>query len=520
MEKVNILLVEDNPEHQKLLCHVLEDNRPFVKIVVAGTGKQCKDILKKEDFDCIVMDHNLPDMNGDQLLLELSDRENRTGRKFCPILSISSSKKQDIVISNIRNGSVDFVPKTQAIEPNVLWERIQNALRDRKNQKMERNRMEKRRRELVRMAEMDALTGLYNRRYFQRQLKRGNYARDRRRYISCAMIDIDHFKQINDSYGHSTGDRVLQSISRTIRQNLSGGDAAIRWGGEEFVVFLASTELTRAWIWAENLRKQIEKKSFECGDEDFHVTASIGLTSLETKKVGPDTIETIDQAMYQAKMFGRNRVCTADMVAYMNILRDITAKPGSVLEKRRLFLETIQSQLGPTQKMHLTMHSQRVTEIAMDLARRKGFSERKLAWTYQAGLLHDIGKCVIPEALLAKLTPLSREEFGIINMHSGFGAKIAEALGAEKWVCSAIEHHHLPYEQMRHYPANFDGAKLLCLADALATMTGGRPYRKAINHKQAIDELNRFAGKQFDPQWVKLSEQSTAESNAKHSVSA
>ncbi len=507
MENVNILLVEDNPEHQKLLCQALEDNRPFVQIVIASTGVECKEALKKQNFDCIVMDHNLPDMNGDQLILDLSDRQLRRDQKACPILSISSSKKQDIVISNIRNGSVDFVPKTQAVQPDVLWERIQNALRDRDNQKLEKQRMEKRRQELVRMAEMDPLTGLYNRRYFQRQLKRGNFQRDRRRFISCLMIDVDHFKFINDTYGHNTGDRVLKSLSRSIRQNLSGGDAAIRWGGEEFLVFLASTELTKAWIWAENLRKQIEAKTFEHGEEDFNVTISIGVMSLETKKVDRATIEQADQALYLAKNLGRNMVCTDGMVTCLEKLDTSVQSRGNVLDNRNRFLRTMEPMLGPTQKMHLTVHSERVTEIAMDLARRKGYSERKLGWTYQAGLLHDIGKCILPESLLAKITPLSREEFSIINLHSRFGARIAEGLGAEKWVKNAIQYHHLPYEQMQNYPAEFDGAKLLCLADALATMTAGRPYRKAIAHSQAIEELNRYAGKQFDPQWVKLSEQ-------------
>lgn len=168
--------------------------------------------------------------------------------------------------------------------------------------------------ELEMLAKRDALTGLYNRHALQEQLS-AELARATRYHhpLSLVMLDIDHFKRINDTYGHSAGDACLRYVARLMRSCCRGQDFAARFGGEEFVVIMPHTDVDGAVHFAERLRLEVQQSSIRYGKSSFHCTVSAGVAGLTESRSQPESlIEAADKALYQAKGAGRNRVCRAD----------------------------------------------------------------------------------------------------------------------------------------------------------------------------------------------------------------
>ncbi len=499
MQPVRILLVEDDPAHQNLLKQALVTNRPFVDVCVVSTGDEFRKAIQRQRFDCALVDYKLPDINGDELL-----RAVENDLHGCPALVISSSETQQVAVSSIRSGSLDFIPKTEALEGDMLWQRIQVAIRKTGKKRAEQRKIERRQGQLARLAETDQLTGLYNRRYLDRQLQDGTYQRDRRRKMSCIMLDIDHFKEINDIYGHAVGDTLLKDIAETVRTSLSGGDAALRWGGDEFLILHSSTGLCEAWVWSRGLKNHIEHRSFRAGRKDIDVTVSVGIINFPTTKMGQEMIDLTDQAMYLAKRQGRNRICTWPMVAVEQAMVKIQRDgPDDPARRRIEFLASCDGIFGPTQKQQLWDHCKTVGAVVNKLGQVMDIPKKNLETFQLAGLFHDLGKSVIPEDLLAQQAPLTKQQWPVINSHSDFGADMALQLGTVREVAACIRDHHRPYSQAYATDSFVRlGARIICAADALTAMTEERPYRPARSHEEALAELTRGSGAQFDPQVV------------------
>ena len=496
MQSVKIILVEDDREHQELLRHALTAERPLVDVHVVATGRGFREALQQQRFDCAVVDFNLPDINADELLEAV-----RKDLHGCPALAISSSEAQDVAVSSIRSGSVDFIPKAEALEGDRLWKRVEAAIRKTERRQAERRAISRRQDRLARQAETDQLTGLHNRRYLDRQLKANAYQRDRRGAMSCIMMDIDHFKKVNDIHGHAVGDALLKDTAQMVRTGLSERDAALRWGGDEFLVLRPSTDLCEAWVWSEELRSRIGKQVFRVGRTDCTVTVSMGIVNFPTPNMGQEMIELADKAMYLAKRQGRDRVCTRPMVAVDQTLAELERNGPSDLARRRVeFLSSCEGILGPTQKQHLWRHCTAVGSVAEELGRVMGLPQEKLEAVRLGGLLHDLGKSVIPEELLAQQAPLLKEQWAIIQGHSDIGADMSLRLGASREEAVCIRDHHRPYPRA-YIGGSFMGlsARLIGAADALAAMTEDRSYRPARSHEDALAELTRMSGTQFDP---------------------
>jgi diguanylate cyclase (GGDEF)-like protein len=323
MRCLRILLAEDDPAHQELLQRALTSHRPCVDVRMVATGAEFEKAVRSQRFDCVIVDYRLPDANADDLL-----RAVHRDLRGAPALVVSSNETQQVAVASIRSGSVDFVPKAEALRGHELWDRVRKATRQAQRRATEQQRVERRQKELTHLADTDPLTGLPNRRYLDHQLQSNAYERDRRREMSCIMMDIDHFKQINDVRGHAAGDMVLREVAELVGKGLSGGDVAIRWGGEEFVVLRSSTNLGEAWIWADEFRSRVSQIPFRTEGTDFGVTVSLGVVSFPTAKMGHEMVDLADQGMYLAKNRGRDRVCTWPMVAVDHALPDrLRAEP-------------------------------------------------------------------------------------------------------------------------------------------------------------------------------------------------
>ena len=492
MQGLRILLAEDDPAHQELLCCALTSHHPCVDVRVVATAAAFEKAVRSQRFDCVIVDYRLPDATADELLQAV-----HRDLHGAPAMVISSNESQRVAVTSIRSGSVDFVPKSEALHGHTLWDRVREAMRKARKRATEHHRIERRQKELRRLADTDLLTGLPNRRYLDHQLQSNAYERDRRREMSCILLDIDHFKQVNDLRGHAAGDGVLREIAELVGKGLSGGDVAIRWGGEEFVVLRSSTNLGEAWIWADEFRDRVAQASFRTDGTDFGVTVSLGVVSFPTAKMGFEMIDLADQAMYLAKNRGRDRVCTWPMVAVDRALADATRVGGPSPARQRLeFLARCDDILGPTQKEHVTRHCQEVERMAENLAGVMGLDPDQRRRIQMSGLLHDIGKCVIPEELLAQPGPLTQAQWAIMSQHPDHGADISLRLGADQDLAACVRQHHRPW---RGFSSVSAAAKVICVADALAAMMSQRAYRPALSAVDALAELRRGAGSQFEP---------------------
>jgi two-component system cell cycle response regulator len=216
-----------------------------------------------------------------------------------PILFFTASINMDNKLLGLQLGASDFLGKS--CDERELLLRIRNLMRYKKQYD-----------EMVKLSVIDSLTHVYNRRYFQHRLM-DEFERARRydREFCCMIIDVDHFKNINDSHGHPVGDDVLKHVAAILRRNTRAADVLCRYGGDEFGLLLPETNFPGAFVSAERVRTIVEKTDFTKTDSPVKVTLSFGISSLiEGGAMGMDELVTqADVALYQAKRNGRNQIC-------------------------------------------------------------------------------------------------------------------------------------------------------------------------------------------------------------------
>jgi len=258
-------------------------------------------ILERASFDLVLTDYLLPDGNALDLLRLLREED-----KAMPVIVITDKGSEMIASRVIQAGAYDYLPKEL-----VSKETVSQCL----THTMEKSRLKREatlaQKMMAEMATRDQLTGLYNRRYFMENLER-EVARAKRyaTALTLCMVDLDHFKNVNDSYGHSAGDSVLSGIGRLLNESARESDFMCRYGGEEFILILPSTDLEGARNVCERLRKRVEEARFEYDTMKIRITISIGMTEYSPSDDRPlsDLISVADNALYQAKREGRNRV--------------------------------------------------------------------------------------------------------------------------------------------------------------------------------------------------------------------
>jgi len=290
--KATILLVDDEPANIQLLAGALKES---YHLKVATTGEQCIELASKAPLpDLILLDVDLPEMDGYEVCQYLKKNHDTAP---IPIIFVTAMQSTEDEEKGLLLGAVDYV--TKPIRAPILVARIQTQIQ-----------LKKQHDSLVNMAMRDQLTNLFNRHYLLEtanhrvaKAMRDNFS------ISVLMMDIDHFKSINDTYGHPAGDTVLKALARVLKQECRDEDIVSRFGGEEFVVFLDDCDAQTAERIAERVRAKIETSR----PESIEVTISIGVAELKNGKEGfADLIKRADDAMYQAKHQGRNQVIVAE----------------------------------------------------------------------------------------------------------------------------------------------------------------------------------------------------------------
>ena len=355
-------------------------------------------------------------------------------------------------------------------------------------------------------ARVDELTGLLNRRSLDEMIASevGRHSR----YggvFSIIILDLDSFKAFNDNHGHLAGDRLLRHVGSVLKSTIRTADQAFRYGGDEFAVLLAHTTTDNAYEVAERIRSRLAS---EVEAEYAPVTASLGLASWPINGISAnEVIAAADAALYHAKRSGGNQGYLASVT--LPPLDDPVVGSGEVQESESLGTIMALAATVDSKDHYTGSHSKKVKEHAVALAEALNLEPLEISRLETCSLLHDIGKIGISDDILNKRGKLKAEEWATIKAHPETGATIASHARELVPYIAGILHHHERYDGSG-YPKGLKGeeipleARILAIADAFAAMTSERAYSDALPWEEAVKEIKRGAGKQFDPHLVEV----------------
>lgn len=328
------------------------------------------------------------------------------------------------------------------------------------------------------MSYHDQLTGIYNRRYFEEKLKeldtKENYP------LSLVMADLNGLKLANDAFGHSFGDKLLIKTAEIISNSLKEEEFVARMGGDEFIIVLPKTS-------PEELREYINKLSEEIystriGTIDLSV--SFGWeTKINDEQDIIDLLNKAESYMYKRKL---------------------SESPSMISSTIKIIISTLHEK-----NKREKLHSERVGEICEAIGREMGFDQEELSELKLIGLMHDIGKIGIDEKILNKDGKLTPEEYEEIKKHPEIGYRILSSANQMSDIAEYTLAHHERWDG-KGYPNGISGkeiplvSRIIAVADAYDAMTSERTYRKPLSEKEAVEELRKYAGTQFDPIIVKI----------------
>jgi diguanylate cyclase (GGDEF)-like protein len=316
-ERLTVVVVDDDPVELRLLMkHLI---RAGHSVHAAADGAEALRLVLEVNPQLVITDWVMPGMDGTALVKAL--RQTKLGRQVYVIL-LTGSEEDDDQVEAFEAGADDYVVKP--FRPRLLAARLRACARVvRLQEEVRLDKEELRRcmaelgvanRKLQQAALTDALTGLYNRRYALERLDKEWAAATRHdKPLACLLLDIDHFKRVNDTHGHDIGDLVLRETAKVLGDTLRQSDVVCRLGGEEFLVIGPETDLEAARRCAERLRAAVEGQVIEVPSGRLRVTVSIGVAVRTEQTDGPaELLKAADQAVYAAKAGGRNRVCLVE----------------------------------------------------------------------------------------------------------------------------------------------------------------------------------------------------------------
>ncbi len=356
---------------------------------------------------------------------------------------------------------------------------------------------------LEKQATTDSLTGLPNHHELMATLNEAlEYAQQTTTPCAVVFMDIDHFKAVNDCYGHLVGDAVLSEFSELVLSEMRDGEYLGRWGGEEFVAVLPGVEADGAFQVAERIRVAVEQHVF-ADEQEVHLTCSLGTATypyVATRR--EDLLVNADRAMYTAKRLGRNqtRMAIEPLVLALGMLAEEpeTADEAEMLAVVESFIGALEARDPLT-----AQHSRRVATLALKLALILGLNWSEACIIGMGGLLHDLGKVAMPDAILFKHGKLSAAEIEYMARHPLIGEKILTPLPSLRKVALIVRTHH-EWIDGSGYPDGLRGdniplgARIVAVSDAYDAIISHRVYRQGRASSEAIAELRKGAGKQFD----------------------
>src|SRR5580658_4531227 len=393
-------------------------------------------------------------------------------------------------------------------------------------------------RKLQQQSITDGLTGIKTRRFFWEALS-SEWKRASRsgRPFSVVLVDLDKFKEVNDSLGHLEGDLVLARVGRLLEQKCRQSNVVARYGGDEFIILMPETGIEHAQVLAERLRLWLATDPML---EEHHITGSFGVASFPLHGFSmEDLIRVADAGMYVSKHAGGNQVATSDAFGegsavqrqlvsgyiegflqrehngpehreeLVGTLRKLCGREDD--EDQRAMREAVEalSRAAELREHNAAGHGEQTSHFAGIIARGLNLSEQEVENVTFAARVHDVGKLFVPERILNKAGSLREDEFAVIKTHPQIGAEVSRAIPEIGPVAQAIESHHEAFDGSG-YPFGLKGeniplyGRIVAVADAYVNMTSDRSFAPPKTDEQAMAELGKMSGTRFDGMIVRL----------------
>jgi len=388
----------------------------------------------------------------------------------------------------------------------------------------------------------DGLTGIKTRRFFWEALT-SEWKRASRsgRPFSVVLIDLDKFKEVNDTLGHLEGDLVIARVGRLLEQRCRQSNVVARYGGDEFIILMPETGVEQAQVLAERLRLWLATDPML---QEHHITGSFGVASFPVHGLSAeDIIRVADSGMYAAKHAGGDRVSTADQVGldeggavqrqqisayiegflqrehtgpeHLDELLTTLKKLSSGDQEEEFDVQIIRESIealtraAELRELSAAGHGELVARYSELMARALGLSPEERDDIAYAGRVHDVGKLFVPDRILNKTGPLTEDEFYLVKLHAHVGSEIVGTIPDSEALQEAVGHHHEAIDGSG-YPEGLRGeeiplwARILAVADAYVNMTTDRSFATAKTSEQALTELERLSGIRYDGMLVRI----------------
>jgi len=510
---MKVLIADDENTSRRKLEKFLVDLG--YRVTSCKGGLEAWDVIQSENApNLLILDWMMPGMDG----MELCRRVRELNREpYTYILLLTSKGEQEDIVEGMEAGADDYI--TKPFNQNELKARLSAGMRI-----VELNEdLLSMRNHLERQAIYDELTGVYNRHYMAETLEK-EFSRALRYQteLSCLLLDLDYFKEVNDTFGHAFGDMVLREFSVCLKQEARETDIPFRYGGEEFMLLLPNTGISGAMNVAEKIRSACEVRKYGDGNNSTIITVSIGIASVKQHQLTNDKelMAFADKALYRAKTEGRNRVEVYMKKHYEHLkdgkfiddkdFRYLKENLSLVLEKtKRASIESLKLLTRDINDDEHKQHNHYVRQYISLIGERLALPPSIIETFKRAAILHDNFTVLLRKNLKNKNKVLNTEVKIEIEDHPYM---LLELIGLFDFFSnekSILLYHHENFDGTG-YPGEFKeneiplGARIFTIADAIAAMLTEQSNGKKFTPEKIIKELADNAGKQFDPWLVSL----------------
>lgn len=463
MTLLRAIIVEDSEDDLLLLLRALKKGGFETIYSRVETEEELRTELIDPQWQLVISDHAMPRFSAPEALEVMKS----CGHDL-PFIIVSGTIGEEIAVAAMKAGAHDYIMKDNLSR---LAPAVERELREAENRQKQKVFEE----QVNYLSLHDRLTGLYNRLYFENEIERLEGGREYPVIIFSA--DLDGLKLINATMGQKEGDRILKVCAELLKKPLRKGDVLARIGGDEFAAILPRIDQGAGAEIAERIYREVEQ--YNRDNAHFPISLSLGFAvssgperSLEETMKAADSIMRLDKQNRSESTL--NQVVSALLAALSE--RDFIAEG----------------------------HAERLQEHCLKMGRAVGLDRHQLASLSLVAQVHDLGKVGIPDQILFKESALSDEEWAIMRLHPEKGYRIAQSSPDLNGIADLILRHHEKWDGSG-YPLGLKGeeipveCRILAIVDAYDAMTNDRPYRRAKTRQEAIDELEKFAGTQFDP---------------------
>jgi len=462
--------------------------------------------LENKFFNIVLLDLKLPDGSGLDLLKEIKNK-----KPDISVIILTGYASTESAVLALNQGAFSYLRKP--LNPDELKITIKKSVNEQKLSAENKNLLNK----LKELSLKDTLTELYNYRYLMERLSSEVDRAKRYKLSFCILlIDLNYFKSVNDVYGHQYGDRILKELAEYLKYFSRESDVIARYGEDEFVIIMPEIDERNAVTVAERLLNSIENHTFDSQGKKLKLKISIGVSGFP--KSGHDKeslLHAADQSLQNVKEKGSGTPLLQETPAPQHDKKKVgkvAAKLASiekranqtVLESIYGFLRTIEAKDYATSK-----HTEQTVSIVTKIGQKLNLSEKDIESLRHAAALHDLGKIGIPDNILRKKRALSKKEFEIMKKHAQTGAEIVRPLHFLQETLPMILYHHERFDGLG-YPLGLKGkeipigARIIAVADVYQALVSKRPYRNALDKKEALKIIKKNSGTHFDPELVEV----------------